>query len=134
MLSLFSQNALGQVFSKLPEKERNAAIIKAAKEYYNDPAFKKKRKTWPYHGEPTVKLFYLTESQGQEHGVGTLQYEVQFWMKKTYSDGTHYGAGYVWVSDKLGKGWMVCFPDMWVWYPWNKYHLEKKNSKKSKKK
>ena len=85
MMSLSCANVQGQTFSKMPEKQRNAALIKAAKEFYKNPAFKNHRKTWPSVGETSIRQFYTQDSVSRMtayHNIGTLQYEVIFWRKQ----------------------------------------------------
>lgn len=132
MMSLSCANVQGQTFSKIPEKQRNAAIIKAAKDLYNNPVFKNHRKNWPYIGKPTITEFITNDTVTRmtaNHNIGKLQYIVHFWSKDKYH-GKPLKATEVFVSDKLGKAWYCQFGDNYVWTLWNIYLLEKWNKKK----
>ena len=132
MMSLSCANVQGQTFSKMPEKQRNAALIKAAKEFYKNPAFKNHRKTWPSVGETSIRQFYTQDSVSRMtayHNIGTLQYEVIFWGKQTRPK-FRPTAAKIRISDKLGKAYYCQFPDNFIWTIWNIYLLEKGKNKK----
>lgn len=48
-------DASAQVFSKMPEKKRNAALIKVARKFYKNPKFKYYYKTFGEKGTPSIR-------------------------------------------------------------------------------
>ena len=115
----------GQTFSKMPEKQRNAALIKTARAFYKHTKFKTYYKKYGDHGTPAIKEYtmkdypqYLKVKKNISDIKGK-QYIVSFWTKNK-----RYPAASVYISDKTGKAWQINFPDNTVVTIWDKYMKE----------
>ena len=51
----------GQTFSKMPEKQRNAALIKTARAFYKHTKFKTYYKKYGDHGTPAIKEYFYNQ-------------------------------------------------------------------------
>lgn len=113
ILGLFCINASAQTFSKMPEKQRNEALIKEARKFYKNPNFKSYYKKYGEHGTPEVTSFVVQDKNtrpayANHHYVGKLQYKVSFWWK-TSVKGEKLSSAIVYVSDELGEAWYINF-------------------------
>ena len=115
----------GQTFSKMPEKQRNAALIKTARAFYKHTKFKTYYKKYGDHCTRAIKEYtmkdyhqYLKVKNDISY-IKDKQYIVSFWTKNK-----RYPAASVYVSDKLGKAWQINFPDNTVVTIWDKYMKE----------
>jgi len=122
LLGIFSIGASAQTFSNMPEKQRNAALIKIARVFYKNPKFKAYYKEYGDHGIPRVSTMKVDrKAPGYDlytmnHDVGELQYVVSFWLKSK-----RHTAAMVLISDKLGQAFSITFADNTIVRIWDDY-------------
>ena len=128
MLCLFTSNVNGQTFSKMPEKQRNAALVNAARAFYKNPKFKNFYKEFGEKGKPLIEEkdmvapSYLKAKKGVKD-IGKKQYIVTFIAKNQKASGKIPSAK-VYISDELGKPWQILLTDNSIVTIWDKYMKE----------
>lgn len=118
----------GQTFSKMPEKQRNAALVNAARAFYKNPKFKNFYKEFGEKGKPLIEEknmvapSYLKAKKGVKD-IGKKQYIVTFIAKNQKASGKIPSAK-VYISDELGKPWQILLADNSIVTIWDKYMKE----------
>lgn len=118
----------GQTFSKMPEKQRNAALVNAARAFYKNPKFKNFYKEFGEKGKPLIEEkdmvapSYLKAKKGVKD-IGEKQYIVTFIAKNQKASGKIPSAK-VYISDELGKPWQILLADNSIVTIWDKYMKE----------
>lgn len=124
-----SLDASAQVYSKMPEKKRNAALIKVARKFYKEPKFKYFYKTYGEKGTPSVRTFnadmvppYYSNYKELKEQMGQKTYEVTFYMNTTTPG--NLSSARVYVSDKAGIPYKIVFATNDVVNIWDDWYKE----------
>ena len=123
MLLTGAMCASAQVFSKMTDGQRNAALIKIAKRLYRADVFDHYYKMYGYNGKAKISSHKVENSSKSAltygHDVGQLQYIVKLYCRPTKELGS-YTAVKVIISDKTGKPWYIKFDcDGIIYTPWD---------------
>jgi len=128
LFGIFSIGASAQTFSNMPEKQRDAALVKMARAFYKNPKFKVYYKKYGDYGAPGISVMKVDRKAPgydlytKNHDVGELQYVVSFWLKSETP--RRYAAARVLISDKLGQAFSITFADNTIVRIWDSYYMK----------